>query len=256
MRRGPSCPATRGGPLSKRRRGSSSGLSGGHPSNRAPSVFLPTVIGVPNEDFAFTDNQIAGLEEVGQVKLSEKQKVELVTLAQFWIDDLRLRSSARPKQFRDPLEKLKNTLSEAREACRLNDVVGSVERHLLHWAMETPGAEMFPGNVMELERQIDIVLETVDVLLRRLPDDRGRKRPFDDERRIMCLADIFEKAGGHAIAYWAEAETSSMANTPFRIFAQQFYALLRADNKRDPGGLDNALRRALAARRARQGTSS
>ena len=90
-----------------------------------------------------------------------------------------------------------------------------------------------------------------------LPPDPGRQRPFDDERRLIFLADIFEEAGGKAVAYASEhVETGSMADTPFRNFAQLFYSLLPANDKRTCGGLDDALRDALATRRAQRAALS
>jgi hypothetical protein len=219
-------------------------------SKGPPPVLLPIVTAVPNEEFKFTDSQFDQLAKMGQVKFSEKHRITLETLAQFWIDDLRVRATARPKQFEDVLETMRTTLSQAREACRLNDTVGSIGRHLLHWAMEAPvqGAATFAVAVMALEHQIDVVLGTVGELLQYLPEDEGRTRPFGDERRIIFLADIYEEAGGKATVYWRDIE-SGMADTPFRRFAQQFYSLLPAVDKREPGGLVRALRVALAARR-------
>jgi hypothetical protein len=229
----------------------------GSQSRRTPPVFFPVVVGVP-QDFQFTDAQIAQLEREGEINFSEQQRKELETLAQFWIDDLRLRRTARPKQFYECLDKTAKTLSQAKEACQWNERVGSLERHLLHWAMETsaPGAVELPGNLAVLEQQIKVVLETVDALKQCLPEDPGRQRPFDDQRRMIFLADIFERAGGKAAVYWSEATTSSYADTPFRKFAHQFYSLLSAEDKRDPGGLDDALRDALSARRAQQRATS
>jgi hypothetical protein len=222
-------------------------------SASTPGVFFPVAVGVPSEDFKLSDLQYENLEIAGGVKLSEHLRARLLTLAIFWIDDLRLRRTARPKQFRDRLDKMIEALSQAEGACRLNDNVGSLERHLLHWAMEAPvpGAAMFPANVGALELQIQTVLQTAVALRQCLPRDPGRQRPFEDERRIIFLADIFEEAGGKAVAYASEyAKTGSMADTSFRRFAHQFYSLLPADDKRDPGGLDDALRDALATRRA------
>ena len=222
-------------------------------------MFFPVAVGVPSEDFKLSDVQYENLEIAGGVKLSEHLRASLLTLAIFWIDDLRLRRTARPKQFRDRLDKMIEALSQAEGACRLNDTVGSLERHLLHWAMEAPvpGAATFPANVGALELQIQTVLQTAVALRQCLPRDPGRQRPFEDERRIIFLADIFEEAGGKAAAYLsAHVETGSMADTPFRNFAQQFYSLLLAEDKRDPGGLDEALRLALIARRAERAASS
>ena len=70
--------------------------------------------------------------------------------------------------------------------------------------------------------------ERLAALEQYLPDDPGRQRPFNDERRIIFLADVFEDAGGKAVVYaggYHDAE--STADTAFRRFAQQFYAFFR-----------------------------
>lgn len=245
----------------KRRLQDRSGSSAENRSRSTPPAFLPAVLSVPDADFQFTDAQISRLEEAGQIVLSENQRADLVTLAEFWLQDLRLRRSARPKQFRIPLEKLVTVLSRAREACGWNDKVGSLERHLLHWAMEAPvpGAAVFPAALAALQHQVEIVLETAVALQQCLPPDPGRQRPFDDERRFARLADIYENAGGKAVAYASDykqnQELNSMADTPFRKFVHQFYSMLPAEDKRNPGGLDDPLRDALAARRAQAARS-
>jgi hypothetical protein len=43
--------------------------------------------------------------------------------------------------------------------------------------------------------------ERLAALEQYLPDDPGRQRPFNDERRIIFLADVFEDAGGKAVVY-------------------------------------------------------
>ena len=202
------------------------------------------------------DSQIDALEKAGEVKLLEKQRVNLLTLAIFWIDDLRLRRSSRPKQFRESLEKMDKAFKQAELASRWDR---APEYHLVHWAMEQPAkdAEGFPVALAALENQLQTVRAVVVALMQYLPPDPGRQRPFDDEQRIISLADIFEDAGGKAVAYaGGYYAAGSMADTPFRRFAQQFYLLLPADDKRDPGGLDDALRDALAARRAQRQASS
>ncbi len=238
--------------LSKER---SSSSSGEYRSDSTPSVFLPAAIGVPNEDFKFSDVQYEQLEKAGGVKLADQQRTSLLTLAVFWIDDLRLRRTARPKQFRECLEKMEKAFTRAEEACQWDH---GLEYHLVHWAMEAPvkDADVFPVALAALERQLQIVRGTVLALIQCLPRDPGRQRPFDDERRIIFLADVFENAGGKAVAYaGGYYEEGSMADTPFRRFAQQFYSLLPAEDKRDPGGLDDALRDALAVRRAQRAVS-
>ena len=237
----------------------SPGSSSGRRSTRTPPPLFPVVTGVPREDFIIDDAQFAPLEEVGDVKLSDQQRTRLITLGNFWIDDLRLRRTARPKQFSECFDKMIMAFTHAEEACRLNEEVGSLERHILHWAMEAPvkDANAFPITLAALELQLKTAREIAVALRKSLPPDPGRQRPFDDERRIIFLADIFEAAGGNPTAYLSEhSETGSMADTPFRRFAQRFYAMLAADDKRDPGGLDKALRLALNARRLQRRASS
>jgi hypothetical protein len=190
------------------------------------------------------------------LSLRTSKERAFITLAIFWIDDLRLRRTARPKQFRECFEKMEKVFLAAEEACRWNH---GLEYHLVHWAMQAPVEDAlgFPVTLAALEHQLQTVRGTVVALKHCLPRDPGRQRPFDDARRIMFLADIFEKAGGKAAAYLsAHVETGNMAETPFRSFAQRFYSLLPAEDKRDPGGLDEALRLALIAKRAKRSACS
>jgi hypothetical protein len=228
---------------------------------KTPPVFFPAALSDPYADFKFTDSQFEELEKAGGVKLSEQQRANLLTLALFWISDLRLRRSARPKQFRECLEKMEEVFASAEEVCRWDH---GLEYHLVHWAMETSvrGAERFPAVLASLENDLQTVRQTVVGLIQCLPPDPGRQRPFDDERRITFLINIFENSGGKATAYLTEHHKAKnkpgtmMADTPFRRFAQQFYSLLPAADKRDPGGLDEALRLAVNARRAQRPVTS
>lgn len=241
--------------MPKHRKTKSSNSSREERAPSTPPVLLPAAVSVPKEDFTLTDSQFDELEKAGDVKLLEKQRVNLLTLAVFWIDDLRLRRSARPKQFRECLEKMEKVFAHAELASRRDR---APEYHLVHWAMEQPAkdAEGFPV-ALAAENQLQAVRATVVALMQCLPPDPGRQRPFDDARRIIFLADIFEEAGGKAVAYaGGYYSEGSMADTLFRRFAQQFYLLLPAEDKRDPGGLDDALRDALAARRAQRQASS
>lgn len=90
--------------------------------NGTPPVFSPVVVPVPNEDFTIANSQLNQLERAGDVKLSEQQRTNLVTLANFWIDDLRVR--ARPKQFRECFDKMEEAFLQAEEeACRWDQAV-------------------------------------------------------------------------------------------------------------------------------------
>jgi hypothetical protein len=215
----------------------------------------PAAITLPHEELRLTHDHFGELEKAGEVLLPEKQRVDLQTLAIFWIDDLRLRRSARPRQFRECLEKMEKAFAQAEEVSRWDR---PPEYHLVHWAMEqrAQNAEGFPVALAALESQLQTVRATVAALIQCLPSDPGRQRPFDDEKRIIFLADIFEQAGGKAVVYaGGYYKEGSMADTPFRRFAQRLYSFLPADDKRDPGGLDDALRDALAARRAQRRAS-
>jgi hypothetical protein len=224
-----------------------------------PSPFFPTVTGVSGEDFKIDDAEFEQLEKAGNVKLSDQQRANLITLGDFWINDLRIRRTARPKQFAECLDKMISAFSGAEEACRLDEKVGSLERHLLHWAMEASvnDANSLLNMLATLEKKLKTASESLVALKSSLPLDPGRQRPFDDERRIIFLADIFEAAGGKATAYLSDhSQTGSMADTPFRRFARRFHAMLAADDKRDPGGLDKALLSALKGRRKQRRTSA
>ena len=123
---------------------------------------------------------------------------------------------------------------------------------------QVEGADGFPIALAALENQLQALRATIVALKLALPFDPGRQRPFGDERRLIRLADIFEAAGGKATAYLtAYAEAGSMADTDFRRFAQLFYSLFPDQiDKRDPGGLDDALRRTVTARRIRRSATS
>jgi hypothetical protein len=192
------------------------------------------------------------LQSEGEIQLAADQRAKLLTLAIMWIDDLQLRRSARPKQFRKCLDDIENALLQAEKACQWDE---GIKRHLVHWTMETPvkDAQSFPMALSSLEQQSKALRETLDALRNCLPPDPGRGRPFDDERRIIFLADVFEEASGKAVVYaGGYYQPDATADTPFRRFAQCFYSLLPAEDKREPGGLDNALRSALAKRRAQR----
>lgn len=218
------------------------------PPIKTPPPFTPVVVNVPAEDFKITEAQFAQLEEAGQIALSQKLRTNLTTLAEFWIGDLRIRLSPRPKQFRECLNTMESAFIQAEESCQWDH---HPQYHLVHWAMETSvaGADGFPVALAGLEQHLKAMREMVLALRECLPPDPGRQRPFNDKRRLFYLADIFEEAGGKATAYLSEYEAKGgMADTPFRKFAQHFYSLLPAGDKRDAGGLDEALRLAVMAR--------
>jgi hypothetical protein len=216
-----------------------------------PPLLWPVVTRVRN-DFKLTDDQISELERAGGVTFSENQRRSLQTLADSWLSDLCRRLSARPGAFRKRLDEIPDALTQALNAIRLNaESATELDRHLLHWILEQ-GAD---GALGALESKVDVALEmalkTVAALKDRLPKDPGKPRPYDDERRLKSLADMFEDAGGAASVY-SDGHEGKIADTPFRRFAQAFYRLLPAHKKRTPGGLDDALRAVLTERRRSQ----
>jgi hypothetical protein len=105
--------------VAKSSRGSSTSP---HPDT-TPPVFSPVVVPIPNEDFTITNSQFDQLEKAGDVKLSEQQRTNLATLANFWIDDLRIRRTARPKRFTECFDQMETAFLEAEEACRWDQAV-------------------------------------------------------------------------------------------------------------------------------------
>ena len=127
---------------------------------KPPPPLYPLVMRVPGDDFHLTAEQFAALEKTGNVTLSEKQQTQLDTLADFWINDLRTRSSARPKQFRVSLKKMKKAFVEAEKACQWDQ---GVKYHMVHWAMETPVKKLmgFQLNLQPLSRILEPIPKVV-----------------------------------------------------------------------------------------------
>ena len=216
---------------------------------KAPPPFSPTVVQVPSEDFKISEAQFIELETAADVKLAAELRRRLQSLAMFWLEDLWIRQSPRPKQFRECLDHIEKTFANAEAACQWDR---HPMYHLVHWAMESgvEGADGLIGRLSGVEQQLKSTRELIAALNQKLPPDPGRQRPFNDERRIIALADIFEAAGGKPVVYaGGYHEEGSMADTLFRRFAQLFYSFLPTEEKRDPGGFDDALRDALAVRR-------
>jgi hypothetical protein len=55
---------------------------------KTPGPLRPLVMRVPKEDFRFTNAEYSELARAGGISLSNEQKLKLLTLAVFWIDDL------------------------------------------------------------------------------------------------------------------------------------------------------------------------
>lgn len=217
-------------------------------SSKAPPKLFP-LVERPPEYFELTTAQYRDLEKAGGITLSSEQREKLLSLPYLWIENLRFRLSPRPKAFRDWLQRVINAFSSAEEACNRDS---ELRMHILYWAMATDiaDAEVVITRLHKLEDDLKRTRNVFAAVMEKLPHDPGGKRPFDDERHIIHLADIFESAGGKPVVYAAGYyEQESMADTPFRRFSHLFYSFLRAAEKRDAGGLDDAMRDALAVRR-------
>jgi hypothetical protein len=187
-------------------------------ANTTPPPFVPLVMRVPTEDFSISEAQFVQLEEAGQIKLGGEQRKKLQTLANFWITDLAGRRTPRPKVFRNCLDDIINASLQLERVCQWDE---HPMYHLIHWAMETNvnGAQAFPGILASAEQEARRAREMALALKKCLPPDPGRQRPFDDDRRIRHLSEIYEQAGGRATAYLSVYTETGMADTPFRSFA-------------------------------------
>jgi hypothetical protein len=203
--------------------------------------------------FQLSEANFAELQRVGEIALSPELQQRLSAIACFWVAGLTALQSPRPKRFRKRLKLIKETLAKAYQALDLNcEDASTWERHLFNWAANTgvEGATSFFEDQIELLIGMRRMSELTARLEQALPADEGRRRPYDDERLFIALADLFERAGGASVTYWTEYPSSGMADTPFRRFVQAFYRMLPAQSKRTAAGVDEALRHAMQARRS------
>jgi hypothetical protein len=203
--------------------------------------------------FDLSDANFAELQRVGEIRLSSELQQRLSDLACLWVARLTALQSPRPKQFRKRLKLIEGRLEKARQALDLNRADASTwERHLFNWAANSgvEGAMSFFEDQIELLIRMQRMSELAGRLEQALPADEGRRRPYDDERLFMALADLFERAGGASVTYWTEYSSSGVADTPFRRFVQAFYGMLPVHSKRTAAGVDEALRHAMQARRS------
>lgn len=184
--------------------------------------------------------------------MTAELRQRLDDLAHFRSGQLTRLQSPRPKQFRKRLKLIEDRLAKAHGALDLNrDGAAIWERHLYNWAANTgvEGANSFFADTSELLARIRRMIEVVVKLDEALPRNGGRRRPYDDQRLFTAMADVFERAGGTASAYWSE-HAGGMADNPFRRFVQVFYKKLPVQSKRTPAGVDEALRDAMSSRRS------
>jgi hypothetical protein len=115
-------------------------------------------------EFQISDANFAALERAGEITLSAELRKRLNDIAPSWAVQLTGLQSPRPKQFRNRLGLIKDTLVKAYEALDLNRAGASIwERHLFNWAgnAKVEGATSFFEDTDELltrmRRMIDLV---------------------------------------------------------------------------------------------------
>jgi hypothetical protein len=235
-------------------------VSRGRKSSTVPSVRQPTVLypvvtrELPQRaDYAeLSQADIGHLEVAAGFDFKPDARRKLQSIAAGWISHDRVLQSPRPKKFRARLQKMEKAAGGIIGTLDLdrNDAP-ILDRHLLHWLINS-GCRSANDMLAASASLIGQAQQLVDLLRRvqqNLPADRGRRRPMDEDRFIIYLADQFEASGGQARAYASEHSESGYGETPFRKFVHQFYKALPIKSRRKRSGLDESILRALEYRR-------
>jgi hypothetical protein len=199
--------------------------------------------------FELSDADFTELERAGGIKLSPELRERLQATGEFWTLQLAIVRSPRPKQVRESLKRIVKKLRQAHEALDLNrPEAPEWDGQLLYWlqTVSAEGEEPFFEDSSELLKRMERMIQRFERLVAALPKDAGRRRPYDDQRFLSDMTDIFGCAGGKPVAYWSEY-SEGMADTAFRRFVHAFYRLLPIEPKRTAAGLDEALRDALSS---------
>jgi hypothetical protein len=210
----------------------------------------PTGLPVPAKVNDLSEEDIRLLEASGGIEFTLGVRSALQRIAASWIIDDRVLQSPRPKEFRRRLTKSGKALGRAIALLDFNEG-DAVDQQLHHWLINS-GFRGAPDLLHFSVCMIDMgnrLIELLSLASRALPSDSGRRRPMDEERFIIYLADQFEASGGRALAYANKHKESGYADTSFCRFVHQFYALLPIVSKRSRSGLDEAIIRALKYRR-------
>jgi hypothetical protein len=198
-------------------------------------------------EFRLSDADFVKLQRVGKIALSAELRQQLRDLAHFWLGQLKDRQSPRPKQYRERLKLIQESLEKAYGALDLNREDSVIwEYHLFNWIQNSrcEGAANFFRDQKALLALTESMIGLMAKAEKALPKDRGGQRPYDDEPLFMRLAAVYRLAGGTATApYWNDY-TDGIVETPFRQFVHAFYKMLPIPAKRSPAGVDEALRHA------------
>ena len=167
--------------------------------------------------FTISDAHFSELEEVGRVSLSPELRERLNQIGHFWLMQLATVRSPRPKQFRKRLKQIADTLTRAYQALDLNrEGAPTWERRMFQWPPNTglEGTQNFMADTNEPLQRMKRMIQLTAKLEAELPvDRRGGWRPHEDEWFLGKLADVYQDAGGAAVAYWSDYSESGMADT-------------------------------------------
>ncbi len=221
------------------------------PSRDQPTVLWPVVSRVESR-FELSEAGYSVLEGCGKISLTTEAHRILGDIAESWVAHDRVLNSPRPWDFKSRLTEIINALKAAREAVDINRCGASqMERHLINWLanLKIAGEAPYFEYSQSLESSMLLMLDFFEAAITALPMDTGAPRHKDEERYLILLADLFEAAGGRAVAYPSKHAAEGYADTPFRQFVHHYYNLLPLKSRRTRSGLDEALRRALRFRR-------
>jgi hypothetical protein len=249
----------------RRSRGKRSGTE--HPQ---PPVLYPLVVRMPTRPRDPGDSQadadawmgynpdmlsqadIDRLEAAAGIVFKPEVRRRLQGIAADWISHDLLLQSPRPREFRARLQRMGRAVKRAIDELDLNPANGPIlDYHLLHWLMDAKfdGAQEMLRASASFIGPAQTLLDSLVRVEQNLPIDTGRRRPMDEDRFIIALADQFEASGVHARAYTSDHSESGYGETPFRQFVHEFYKVLPISSRRTQTGLDEAIRRALNQRR-------
>jgi hypothetical protein len=226
-------------------------------ATQQPTVLYPVVLSVPKLPTGhkvLSDTNFRVLEQAGGIKLQAEARSGLENAAAAWISHDRMLQSPRPRQFEQRLKEMEGALELLIISLDLNrGDAPLLDHHLYTWLINNDFfiVDALSAGLIHNSRQL---IDLLRQARKSLPTDPGRRRPMDDDRFVIYLAEQFEKSGGRARAYASAHTHSGYGETPFRKFVHQFYKLLPLKSRRKPSGLDETILQALKyRRRARKG---
>ena len=221
------------------------------PMVEQPTVVYPVVTREPLPH-DFSEEQFRLLEEAGEIHLTAEARRTLQRIAATWIAQDEILQSPRPRDFQRRLQEMAKELERMIATIDLNHGDAPIsDRHLYMWLINAGVPSLY-----ELLEKLTVLIQDgrkgIDLLQlaqASLPKDEGRRRPMNEDRFIIHLAEQFEASGGQAVVYSTVHSESGYGNTSFRDFVHKFYELLPVKSRRTSSGLDETAIRALKYRR-------